>query len=123
MLLLDFLGISSSVITLFILFFKHTDSGAKILSKFVIKKSGIDKKVQTNSDDIKVIKDLCLENQLSNLRMEIIFSIEHKRDILTVLDLFNKYKTLGGNWYIDTIVTEYKDKCFRKKKDHYKKEC
>lgn len=50
------------------------------------------------------------EIRISNLRLEILNAIQHNpEDEITILALYDKYVSLGGNSYIKAYVARWKD--------------
>lgn len=75
--------------------------------------------IKENRQGVK--KDI-REIRISNLRLEILNAIQHNpEDEITILSLYDKYVSLGGNSYIKAYVTRWKDE--RKKQKAMKRGC
>ena len=61
------------------------------------------------------IEKILLDTRIRVLRLEILDAMNRK-DTRLVCDLFDDYKTLGGNHYLDAIYEDYIKSTKRKKK-------
>jgi len=78
---------------------------------FALTKKGRSYIIAPAIDKIDEIENELIENKKHRLRIEILMLIkDYPQNIQVIEDVYASYKACGGNFYVDTLVGEWKKK-------------